>query len=248
MSTKYGQIAGNSSINAMIYYCFKYICEHDERKFVNEFQVQPHDSDQIMHTFRELVLGAYLASRGFGVKHDLVIDNQTPDWSILDVEGELIAGIVELTTFHIDKATDNEIEGQRRARGMAAYWRDKNKDNVERLYHSIWAKARKYRSLTQKRQVPYAVGVFGEFKAIVDFEEVSLCLFDAETGLFGKYPELSGVLYFEECSGRYSFKYASNPDALHKMTLPDGVFPPEAHLLDRPSSLTRADHPSPRRH
>lgn len=210
----------------MIYYCFEYICEHDERKFVNEFQVQPHESDQIMHTFRELVLGAYLASRGFRVKHDLVIDNQTPDWSMLDVEGESIAGIVELTTFHIDKATDNEIEEQRRARGVSAYWRDKDKDNVERLYHSIWAKARKYSSVVQKRQVPYIVAVFGGFRVAVDFEEAELCLFDDETGLFSLYPQLSGVLHFEESSGRYSFNYAGNPDALHKMNLPDGVFPP----------------------
>ena len=87
MTMKYGQIAGSNSINAMIYHCFEYICEEDERKFAKKFQEQHHDSDQIMHTFRELVLGSYLSSIGFRVRHDYVIDNLTPDWSILDMEG-----------------------------------------------------------------------------------------------------------------------------------------------------------------
>ncbi len=150
MTMKYGQIAGNNSINAMIYHCFEYVCEEDERKFVKKFQEQPHDSDQIMHTFRELVLGAYLSSKGFRMRHDYVTDNQTPDWSILDVKGQSIVGIVELTNFHIDKATENEIEEQMHAKGIAKYWRDQNKDNVERLYHAIWHKAPVYKSLTEK--------------------------------------------------------------------------------------------------
>ncbi len=161
MTVKYGQIAGNTSINAMIYRCFEYICEEDQRKFVKKFQEQPHDSDQIMHTFRELVLGGYLSSKGFTVKHDYVIDDQTPDWSILDVEGQSITGIVELANFHIDKASENDIKEQKHARGIASYWRDQNKDNVARLYHSIWCKASVYKSLTEKLQVPYVVGVIG---------------------------------------------------------------------------------------
>ena len=222
---KYGQVAGNSSINAMIYRCFEYVCEEDERKFVRKFQEQPHDSDQIMHTFRELVLGAYLSSKDFRMRYDYVIDNKTPDWVILDVGGQSITGVVELMNFHIDKAAENEIEEQMRAKGIAVYWRDQGKDNVDRLYHAILRKASVYRSLIEKLQVPYVIGVFGEFKAALDFEEVSLCLFDEETGLFGMYPELSGVLYFEENAGLYSFNYASNPNALRMIGLPVGNFP-----------------------
>ena len=144
------------------------------------------------------------------------------------MEGQSITGIVELTSFHIDKATENEIEEQMHAKGIAGYWRDQNKDNVERLYHVIWCKAPVYKSLIEKLQVPYVVGVFGEFKVAVDFEEVCLCLFDEKTGLFGMYPELSGVLYFEESSGRYSFNYASNPNALQMIELPVGIFPSRA--------------------
>ena len=192
MTMKYGKTAGNNSINAMIYRCFEYICEEDERKFVKKFREQLHDPDQIIHTFRELVLGAYLSSTGFRVRHDYVIDDQTPDWSILDGEGESITGIVELTSFHIDAVTEKEIEEQMHAGSMTQYWRDQNKDNVERLYHSMWRKAGVYSSLVEKLKVPYIVAVFGEFKAAIDFAEVCFCLFDEKTGLFAMYPELSG--------------------------------------------------------
>lgn len=222
---KYGQIAGNNSINAMIYHCFRYICEEDKRKFVKKFHEQPQDSDQIMHTFRELVLGAYLSSKGFKVRHDYMIGNQTPDWTILDDEGKSVTGIVELTNFHIDRATENEIEKQMSAKGFAGYWRDQNKDNVERLYQVISAKVSAYRSLVKELQVPYVVSLFGEFKAIVDFKEVRSCLFDEKTGLFGIYPELSGVLYFND---GYFFNYASNPNTLQMIEVPDGTFTTEA--------------------
>ena len=235
---KHGQIAGNKHINAFIYHCFEYTCEEDERKFVKRFREQPHDSDQVMHTFRELVLGAYLNSSGFRVIHDYAVDAQTPDWCILDDKSAVI-GIVELASFHIDKATEREIERQSEARGRASVWRDENKDNADRLYHCIWHKAQAYRALSKKLRVPYVVAVFGEFEAIVDFEEVALCLSDEESGLFEMYPELSGVLYFEESSGRYLFEYARNPNALQVIDLSSGVFPskvaPSKSLQPTPS-------------
>jgi hypothetical protein len=235
MTMKYGQIAGNKSINAMIYQCFEYIYEEDKQKFLKKFKEQHRDSDQIMHTFRELVLGAYLSSKGFRVRYDYVIDKQTPDWSIFGAKGESIIGLVELTSLHIDKAAENEIEKQIRASGVAGYWRDKNKDNVERLYHVIRYKIQAYRSLIENLRVPYVVGVFGEFKVALSFEEVCLCLFDEKKGLFGIYPKLSGVLYFEESSGRYSFNYISNPNALQTIELPVGIFP----LRDRNAQMNK---------
>lgn len=220
---KYGQIAGNKQINGLIYRCFQYICEEDEQKFVKKFREQPHDSDQVMHTFRELVLGAYLGSNGFKVRHDYAVDTQTPDWCILD-EKWVVMGIVELTNFHIDKATEDEMEAQLEARGIVPVWRDENKDNVDRLYHCIWHKAQVYRALVEELRLPYIVAVFGEFRAAIDFEEVRACLFDEEFGLFEMCPEVSGVLYFEESSGRYLFNYSHNPNALRVVDLPSGVF------------------------
>lgn len=221
---KHGRIAGSKYINTFIYHCFEFMCEEDERRFLKKFREQPHNSDQIMHTFRELVLGAHLNSRGFRVRHDCTIDAQTPDWCILD-DSSAVIGIVELTNFHIDKATEREIEEKLKGRGIASVWRDQNKDNVDRLYHCIWHKAQVYRVLAKKLRIPYVVAVFGEFQAAVDFEEVHHCLFDEGFGLFEMYPEVSGVLYFEESSGQYLFKYARNPNALQVMDLPSGVFP-----------------------
>ena len=225
--TQDDQIAGSKRINEFIHYCFEYVCEEDQRKFRKKFREQPHDSDQIMHTFRELILGAYLSAYDLQVRHDHPAGKQTPDWCIVSDESA-VTGIVELTNFHIDRLTENQIRKQREARGLAAYRRDENADNVGRMYHCIDRKAQAYRSLVRSLEVPYVVAVFGEFEALVDFDEVRLCLFDEKTGLFDMYPEMSGVLYFEEGSGRYLFSYEHNPNALQVITLPSGIFPPSA--------------------
>lgn len=215
---KYGQIAGNKHINEFIYRCFDYISEKDVHKFVKKFREQPQDSSEIMHTFRELILGAYLCSKGLRGRYDYNIDGKTPDWSLFDKNSSLCA-LVELTNFHLDLASEGEIEKQLRSKMVASVWRDANKDNTERLYQAIWHKVGVYRHLVQEKRISYVVAVFGEFRAATDFEEVYLCLTDKESGLFNMYPELSGVLYFEGCSGSYSFNYANNPSALHPITL-----------------------------
>lgn len=144
---KYGQIAGNKHINVMIYRCFEHICEEDERKFVKKFREQPPNGDQIMHTFRELVLGAYLSSNGFEVRYDYMVGTKTPDWCILD-DASAVRCIVELTNFHIDKATENKIEKQLQAVGISVGWLGQN-DN--RLYHCIWHKAQVYKTLVEEQ-------------------------------------------------------------------------------------------------
>ena len=107
---KYGQIAGNKHINATIYHCFEYIRTEDQQKFLKKFQQQNHESDQIMHTFRELVLGAYLSSMGYRVRNEHVINDRTPDWTIMDADAEAITGIIELMSFHIDKLTEIGVD------------------------------------------------------------------------------------------------------------------------------------------
>ena len=221
---KEGRIADSKAINAFIYRCFEYLCDDDERKFLKKFREQPVDSDQIMHTFRELVLGSYLSSYGFTARYDNAVDSQTPDWCILN-DKLMVIGIVELINFHIDKATEKDIEQQLESNSIASYWRDKNKDNIHRLHRCIEDKATTYRTLVKKLNVPYVVAIFGHFETAVDFEEVYLCLSDKEVGLFDMYPEMSGILYFNESFGRYSFNYASNPNALQLIDLPRGVFP-----------------------
>lgn len=227
---KYGQLAPNKSINRLIYHCFEYLCEEDERKFVKAFRKQPLDSDQKMHTFRELILGAYLSSNGLEVRHHYAVGGKTPDWCILD-DNSAVIGIVEVVTFHIDIDSESKLETQSKAvQYIGAYvWpdADKDKDNLDRLYDRIWYKAQVYRALAEELEVPCVVAVFGEFKAGVNLEEVEHCLLDEETGLFDKYPDMSGVLYFEDAREGFPFVpfyYRPNPHALRTIDLPNGLF------------------------
>lgn len=220
---KYGQIANGKRANALIYRCFEHICEEDQRKFVKRFREQSHDSSQVMHTLRELVLGAYLGSNDFEARYEYAVNDKTPDWCILD-EGAAVVGLIEVVNFHVDIATENVIEGQLQDKGVAWVWRDERKDNVDRLYFCIKGKAPTYRVLTEELKVPYVVAVFGESQACVDMEEIRLCLLDKYTGLFAQYPELGGVLYFRENAGRFLFNYVRSPFSPLTIELPDGEF------------------------
>lgn len=224
---KHGQIASNQHLNALIYRCFEYVGEENEQNFARKFREQPATSDQIMHTARELILGAYLCLNGFAARYEYMIDRQTPDWSILDDMATVI-GLIELANFHIDQTTEKEIDKQRQTKGLASYWRDGNRDNVGRLYACIQNKAQTYCALAGNLKVPYVVALFADFRAGIDLEEVRLCLFEEKTGLFSIYPEVGGVLFFEESFGRYLFHYLDNPNALRVFDIPNGAFPPEA--------------------
>jgi len=220
------RIAGNTSIDTLIHHCVKYICREDELKFRKKLREQPHDSDQIMHTFRELILGAYLCSSGVKVRYEYTVESKTPDWCILD-DNSMVKGIIELINFHIDKTTEDDISEQMRNAGLAIYWRDKHRDNVDRLYHCMWDKIQVYRAVVEELRIPYVIAIFGEFSVAVDFkDDLWTCLNDKEFGLFQQYPELSGALYFEENSGKYLFEYAYNSSALRSYNLPSNIFPP----------------------
>lgn len=218
---KYSQMAGNKNINDSIYRCFEYIHEADARMFVKKFGEQRHNNTQVMHTFRELVLGAYIASSGLNVIYDHSVDSSTPDWCILDKTSKRLIGIVELTNFHTKQDTETEIKKAFQDRGL---WVDWMPSNDNRLYQSIWQKARVYKALIEKYCVPYIIAVFGDFFAAVDMDELHPCLFDNKTGLFALYPTISGVLFFEEKSGKYAFTYLPNPNPDRGIHLQNGIF------------------------
>jgi hypothetical protein len=194
MEEKYGKIAGNTSINAAIYTCFDLLDEKDHHKFLKAFRDQPHDGDQVLNTFRELVMGAFLARHGFRVVHDHPIDGKTPDWTILnDIPNP--TGIVELVNYH---GSD--------------------------LYQCIQNKCTAYRSQVEGHGLPYAIGLFPHFFFPIDSDELINCLLGDEHGLLRQYPEVSGLLYFEEFAGRYYFRYLKSPFARRSLDLPPGVF------------------------
>lgn len=217
---EYGEISGNTKINATIYRCFEFIDQEDAGKFVRKFRDQPPDKVQIMHTFRELILGAYLASRSFRVKAEYRLGGKTPDWCILReaLEPECM---VELTNFHPDADTSEDIVRQIREKGL---WCNFMRPNTERLYQAIWKKADTYRALAEKHQIAYVIAVFGEFTADVEDAELDECLFDEEHGLFKLYHDVSGVLFFTESAGQYQFTYRVNPSAVRRFVVPGGWF------------------------
>lgn len=216
---KYGQIAESIKINEFIYHCFQYLDDGENEKFVREFRQQPHDKIQVMHTFRELILGAYLSQSGLQARHNCSIDSKTPDWCILDHSGP--KGVIELVNFHPAAEISKDIADQMLKNGI---WCNFLQGNTQRLYHAILEKTMKYKALVTKYQIPYVVSVFGEFDAFVDSDELEQCLFDKEGGIFNLYSEIAGVLYFEESSGTYFFSYLPNPTARFSMSIPAGKF------------------------
>src|SRR5258708_7586501 len=94
---KYGTIAEGKTVNRAIYRCFELIPEEEARKFVKKFREQPHNGPQVNHSFRELILGAYLWKQGIKVSHDYMIEQETPDWCLIQ---DKACGIVELVNFH----------------------------------------------------------------------------------------------------------------------------------------------------
>ena len=217
---KYGHIAGNTRINAAIYRCFRYLAEKDAQAFVRKFRDQLDDEQQVMHTFRELILGGFLGSNELRVRHEHSVDGKTPDWSIFGPDSDL-RGIVELLNFHTDKATEDDIERHRKAGALWSGWMG---SNVARLYTRIQDKVTVYKELVERSSVPYVVSLFSEFTANVDLDEVRECVLSREIGLFSLYPMISGLLFFEEQSGTYHFTYLQNPDAAREISLPSGLF------------------------
>jgi hypothetical protein len=221
MQMKYGQIAENNVVNREIYKCFDYICDDNKRKFVKKFRDQPHDQEQIMDNFRELILGAFLSSNGLNVIYDYQLQRKTPDWCVID-DHHSIKCVIENVNFHIDKATDKEIKSHIDKNGIWVGWL---KPNEERIYMKLLEKSDKYEGVVTEQNVPYVVSLFGDFKAAVEIDEVNHCLFDAHGGLFNDHPILSGVLFFVESGGgRYTFRYIPNPKAIRKIDLPSGNF------------------------
>jgi hypothetical protein len=77
--------------------------------------------------------------------------------------------------------------------------------------------------LVSELQLPYVVAVFIDFLAVIEVQEVKDCLMNGDEPLFKSYPDLSGVLYFEESNrGSYYFEFIENSYALRKMDIPSG--------------------------
>lgn len=221
----YGQIAESQAINAFIYRCFEELGENEQRIFVNKFRRQPHDRPEVMHTFRELILGAFLHAAGFPARYEKRLLGKTPDWVIVDADGTPLA-IVELVNIHIDFKTELYLQKQRqRGAAVMSYRRDGNANNPLRLYKSLQKKAEDYQELVTDLNLPYVITAFGGFETAFDGADVLACVEEEPGGLFALNPHVSGVLYFEENGGRYNFQYFGSPVSRRRLELPAGDFP-----------------------
>jgi hypothetical protein len=216
------RIAGNASINAMINYCLEYITDKDKQKFRSKFRKQYQDNTQVMHTFRELILGAYLGMNGFTIRYEKVVDGKTPDWCILDTKSNLI-GIAELVNLEIDLETAIDIKEQVSKKGHASYWADGRADNTYRLYSHIRDKAEAYKDLVGKLEIFYIISAYVDFKLKIYFkEELYPYLFGKDDSIFKQYPEVSAILFFEDDGDKYIFLNALNPMVLRALPFPIG--------------------------
>jgi hypothetical protein len=222
----YGEIAGNSSIDAMIYKSFEALEERDRRRFVKKFREQRKDEHQVMHTFRELLLGAFLGSHDFLPEYEPTIDGKTPDWRFVR-EGQVT--IVDVVNLHPNKQTDDE---QQRALAKSSSWTGWLPSESPRIHSSLSGKAECYSQLLERLQCPYVVGMYPWFFAAISIAEVVECV-NQPDGVFPQYPRLSGILFFEE-RGRigstdnpmvYQFTYLANPAATIPIEIPSGTVP-----------------------
>lgn len=218
MTYQIAPLAGNSRVNERIHELLPLLVEQDQRKFVKKFKAE--SAEQAGHTFRELVLGAFLLKQGFAARHEVLLDGKTPDWVIYSTSGHLVA-VVDQITFHQARALDDEINSALRA---GETWEGWLPDNTPRLYQKLHAKAQAYQALSKVYSAAYIVAMFADFNASVDSDEFNDALYRAyDGGVFAHNSNLTGVIYFTEAGGQYPFKYFSNPHSHHSLQIADNL-------------------------
>jgi hypothetical protein len=226
---KYRTVSPVPTTDNLIYECFERLTEADQRAFVRKFKVQIDDVQQVNHTLRELVLGAYVAGQGFQPQYEPSIGGKTPEWLMTqNATGRKL--LLELVNFHLPDKLERQMWDTFKTGWTWAYWME---PNTGRAYSSIQAKMAKYKSLAQDNDLQYIVGVFGLFSSALTVDEVRECL-EGEHALFPLYPEVTGVIFFQGVGSAYCFEYLPNPYATRKeITLTGGTMP--VRYVDKPA-------------
>lgn len=244
---KHGQISENKSINEAIYECFQHLENADVERFVSEFRSQPHDEHQVLHTFRELVLGSYLARNGFRVRAYQKYGGREPDWSILGQGGELLA-LIDIVNFHAGQKTETYVH-KTLAEGKVAAPEIDEEANSLRFYQSVKKKCTVYHDLIESRNIPYVIGFFPQFEIVVDRFQIMENLYSGDSGLFrsgddGGYPNVSGLVNYPDLTlpdspnsvaHAYRFEYFPNPYARRPFAFPSGNYYPPMLISSAPN-------------
>jgi hypothetical protein len=217
------------SVQACINRALTYLLPEDQAAFRKKFREQADDEHQVMHTFRELLAGVFVARQGFTPRYEPDIDGLTPDWRFRsDGAGEFMADVVN---FHIDKKVESE-QDKTLAGSRVQMWCDWMPDNSHRLYQTIKGKAGKHKAMALKGRIPFVVIVYGWFSAALLPDQVESCLLP-ENMLFDEYPTLTGVYHMDQrgnclvdASAGYTFAYYENAKAAFAVPqIQSGVLP-----------------------
>jgi hypothetical protein len=239
--------AGNSSINNTIYDCLQHLDQANVTRVRDKLRLHARadDKKEFFHTFRELILGSYLARHGFRLHGYRKYGQQDPDWSVMDERGTP-AALIEITNFHAANKTEAQINADLAASGWA-YPDVDEADLSLRFHQAIWKKCRKYKELAKSLNVPYVVGCYCFFNNPVERSIVFSSLHAADSGLFrggddDGYPDVSGLVVYDEKSlwgppgtvaYAYVFECFSNPHAVRPFVIPPGHYYPPLSINKR---------------
>jgi hypothetical protein len=204
---RFGRLAGNDSINTLIYECLDSIDPRDATPFARRFRSEA--DPQRFHTFRELICGAELFRRGLHPRYEQMLGTSTPDWTLYDATG-LPHEIVDVVTLHPTFEIGKDIAG---AVSRGQIWTGWITTAPDRLYQKLQSKFGAYAGVAEQEQIAFVVSLFSEFTAPIDTEEVAHVVFDLHGGLFKDYCQVSGVIHFESSNGLYKFSALANPYA-----------------------------------
>jgi len=205
---------GKNGVQATIPRALSYLSQRDQRIFLRKFKDQLSDEQQVMHTFRELLVGVFMTQQGHNPSYEPVVDGLTPDWRL----GQDGAALVDVVNFHVERAVEEQID---RTLEKGLFWEGIIPDQSLRFRCSLRGKAGKYDNLVAQKQVPYVVFVYEWRHAVIERALVPEWLLRAD-GIFEEFPALSGVFHMYErgdcridLSAGYRFDYYANPKAVH---------------------------------
>jgi hypothetical protein len=226
-----GAITGNDeekTVQACVGRALTYPSAQDQAAFRKKFREQCEDEHQVMHTFRELLAGTFMAQQGFTPRYEPEIDGLTPDWQFQREEG--CSFVADVLNFHIDRKIEADQNRALEGEGVRV-WCDWMPNNSDRLYQNIKGKAGKYKALAVRRGIPFVVIVYAWFSACLMPHEFEARLTPGD-GLFNEYPSLSGVYHMDQQGNcladeraGYLFHYYANPQAEYEVKLASGVLP-----------------------
>jgi hypothetical protein len=209
---------GNAHLQALV----RRLHPDDVRAFVGKLTTQ--SLGPRFHTYRELLVGVHLRDRGFDVRYERALGNQTPDWSLVSAEGSTLE-VLDVLTVHQRHHKDSEI---RNAIGASRRWSGWITVPPDHIYRKLSDKVGQYSRVARDSKLPYVLAVYGDFNASISPEEMEYVLFSHHGGWFKSAAEVSGLLYFRQTMLRFEYTYYMNPHA----TIQSAMLPSQASKRD----------------